>query len=163
MTQKYFRKKHWPQKHSAKGAAMRFTVPHAQSTDVARLRFDSRAGLPRSSSLIIFAEGAQARSTNERKAGRLPFEIVPDAVILAVILLCSIALIAPLFILPMRSFHDVASCRFIKDAYPLANGIQTTQRFRVDEPERLHKGSGCEREPYRLFPRSVRSGEAFIP
>jgi hypothetical protein len=111
----------------------------------------------------MFAEGAHARSTSERKACRLPLEIVPDAIILAVILLCSIALIAPLFILPMRSFHDVASCRFIKDAYPLANSIQTTRRFDIDEAERLHKGSGCERESYRLFSPSVRSDETFTP
>jgi hypothetical protein len=121
---------------------MRFTVPHAQSTDVAQLRFDSRAGLPRSSSLIIFAEGAQARSTNGRKAGRLPFEIVPDAVILAVILLCSIALIEPLFILPMRSFHDVASCRFIKDAYPLANGIQDDAKIPCRRTRTFAQGIG---------------------
>jgi hypothetical protein len=142
---------------------MRITVPHAQSTDVGRLRCESRAGLPRSSSLIIFAEGAQAKSTNQRKAGRLGFEIVPDALILAVILLCSVALIAPLFILPMRSFHDAASCRSVIDADPLANGIQTTRKFYVIGAEQLHKASGCERDSHRLFPHGVRSDEAFEP
>jgi hypothetical protein len=92
--------------------------------------------------------GARAKSwSGAEERGRFG-----DALLIALMLVGSLALFAPVFIFPLRSFRDAASCRSRVYLDPITSRMQTMQGASIDASDALHPILRCGGQSYRLLP-----------
>ena len=84
-------------------------------------------------------DGARAKSWSGAEGrGR-----VGDALLIALMLVGSLALFAPVFVFPLRSFRDAASCRSRVYVDPITSRMQTMEGAFLDARDTLHPVLRC--------------------
>lgn len=75
-----------------------------------------------------------------------------DTLLIALMLVGSVALFAPVSVFPLQSFHDVASCRSRVYRDPITSRMQTMQGASLDASDALHPVLRCQGQSYPMLP-----------